>query len=107
MIVLSRTHEIELMRKSSRINVESASLCSKKFPTYKNEFQIAAKIEFEFRNRGAAGTAYNSICAAGANATILHYNENRCALKKDDLVLIDAGCEYAMYASDITHAPIL
>jgi Xaa-Pro aminopeptidase len=94
--------EIELMRKASEINVKSHLELLKEISTYKNEFQVAAKIEYEFRKRGATGPAYGSICAAGKNATILHYNENNAPIKKDDLVLIDAGCEYEMYASDIT-----
>ena len=38
----------------------------------------------------------------GANSCILHYRENNQELKDGDLLLIDAGCEYGMYASDIT-----
>ena len=33
---------------------------------------------------------------------MLHYVDNRSTLKKNDLVLIDAGCEYELYASDVT-----
>lgn len=94
--------EIDLMRKSSKLNVKAHLELLKEIGTYKNECEVAAKIEYEFKKRGATGTAYGSICAAGANATILHYNENNAAIKKDDLVLIDAGCEFEMYASDIT-----
>ncbi len=39
---------------------------------------------------------------AGDNACILHYTENNQSLKKGDLVLIDAGCEWQGYAADIT-----
>ncbi|HVJ65402.1 MAG TPA: aminopeptidase P N-terminal domain-containing protein [Bdellovibrionota bacterium] len=95
-------HEIELMRKSSEINTKAHLELLKEISTYKNESQVAAKIEYEFKKRGASGNAYNSICAAGTNATILHYSDNNAPIKKNDLVLIDAGCEYEMYASDIT-----
>jgi Xaa-Pro aminopeptidase len=40
--------------------------------------------------------------AAGDNATILHYVENRARIADGDLVLVDAGCEYEGYASDVT-----
>ncbi len=43
-----------------------------------------------------------SIVGAGDNACILHYDSNDAKVKKGDLVLIDAGCEYEYYASDIT-----
>ena len=51
---------------------------------------------------GANGPAYTSIVGSGANGCILHYIENKEKLKNGDLVLIDAGCEFADYASDIT-----
>ena len=40
--------------------------------------------------------------AGGANACILHYVDNNKLLASQSLVLIDAGCEVAGYASDIT-----
>ena len=66
------------------------------------EYELAAVLERRFVKEGAAGPAYPSIVAAGANATILHYTENRCRIAARDLVLVDAGCEYDGYASDIT-----
>ena len=33
---------------------------------------------------------------------MLHYQNNNAPLKDGDLVLVDAGCEYEFYASDIT-----
>ena len=38
----------------------------------------------------------------GNNSCILHYNENNSKLTDGDLVLVDAGCEYEHYASDVT-----
>ena len=46
--------------------------------------------------------AYGSIVGSGVNATVLHYRKNDRKLKDGDLVLIDAGCEYDYYASDVT-----
>ena len=50
--------------------------------------------------RGAE--AYNNIVAGGANACILHYNDNNEPLRHGDLLLIDSGCELECYASDVT-----
>jgi Xaa-Pro aminopeptidase len=66
------------------------------------EYELAAALERRFLKEGAAGPAYPSIVAAGASATILHYTENRNRIADGDLVLVDAGCEYEGYASDIT-----
>lgn len=65
------------------------------------EYQLAAEIEYEFQRAGAAA-AYPSIVGGGANACVLHYTRNGDELKDGALVLIDAGAEYDLYASDVT-----
>ena len=55
-----------------------------------------------FRKHGSERPAYGSIVGSGPNATILHYRKNDRRLQDGDLVLIDAGCEYGYYASDVT-----
>ncbi len=48
----------------------------------------------------AAG--YAPIVGSGPNSTILHYSDNDRTMQDGDLLLVDAACEYSMYASDIT-----
>lgn len=66
------------------------------------EYAIEAELLHEFRRRGAGGTAYPSIVAAGRNACILHYEAGSGLLRDGDLCLVDAGCEVDGLASDIT-----
>jgi len=94
--------EIELMQKAADIAAEAHILAMKKVRPGMNESQVEALIEAHMRDRGASGVAYNSIVGSGPNATILHYVENNAVLRDGDLLLIDAGAEYQVYASDIT-----
>ncbi len=66
------------------------------------EYEVQARIEYEFRRRGAAAPGYGSIVAGGANATVLHYVENNRKLEEGGLLLIDAGAEVHGYSGDIT-----
>lgn len=66
------------------------------------EYSLDGALEYEFRKGGARLVAYQSIIASGANACILHYQENNCQLNAGELVMIDAGCEIDCYASDIS-----
>jgi len=66
------------------------------------EFEIEAEIIHEFIRNGSEGHAYNPIIAGGAHATILHYNENEDVCKDGDLILLDFGCRYAGYSSDLS-----
>ncbi len=94
--------EVTLMQKSADIAAEAHILAMQQCKAGMNESQIESIIEHHFRMSGASGAAYNSIIGGGENATILHYVENNRPLKDGDLLLIDAGCEYQGYASDIT-----
>jgi Xaa-Pro aminopeptidase len=66
------------------------------------EADLEAEIIHEFIRSGARHPAYPSIVGAGANACVFHYGANDGRLRDGDLVLVDAGCEYAYYASDVT-----
>ncbi|KQQ87580.1 Xaa-Pro aminopeptidase [Massilia sp. Leaf139] len=66
------------------------------------EYELEAELLYEFRRKGAQFPAYTPIVASGASACILHYSANNAQTRDGDLVLIDAGCEFDSYASDIT-----
>jgi Xaa-Pro aminopeptidase len=93
--------EIGLMREAARIaaraHVRAMRFCR---PGIK-EYEVMAELIHEFRQHNA-DTSYHPIVGGGANSCILHYRENDQPLKAGDVLLIDAGCEYESYASDIT-----
>src|SRR5207302_1600312 len=64
--------------------------------------KLKALIDYTFRRRGGVGPGYGTIVGGGANATILHYVDNQDALRKGDLLLIDAGGEYQGFTADVT-----
>lgn len=94
--------EIEIIKKALSItkNAHHQAMRMKKEGLY--EYELQAMFEYEFKRNGAYSDAYTTIVAGGDNGNTLHYVENSQRLKKGELILIDAGCEYEMYASDIT-----
>jgi len=66
------------------------------------EYEIEAEIIHEFIRQRATGHAYPPIIATGANANILHYNDNNQACQDGELILMDFGAEYANYNADLT-----
>lgn len=94
--------EIALMRKAAAIAADAHNRAREATQPGMYEYEIEALIAHEFRKNGAWGAAYPSIVAAGANACVLHYVENASQMQADDLLLIDAGCSYDYYSSDIT-----
>jgi Xaa-Pro aminopeptidase len=93
--------ELELMRSAARIGALAHVRAMRACRPGRMEYELMAEIVHEFRRHGA-DTSYQPIVGGGANSCILHYIENNDVLRAGDVVLIDAGCEYACYASDIT-----
>jgi len=102
MRLVKTDEEIELMQRAADIAAEAHVEAMRAARPGMYEYEIEALIEYVFRRRGAAGPAYTTIVGGGANATVLHYVTNDSILREGDLLLIDAGCEFRGYASDIT-----
>ncbi|MGD8416137.1 MAG: aminopeptidase P N-terminal domain-containing protein [Pseudomonadales bacterium] len=94
--------EIRCMREAAEITCQGHLRAMRACEAGMTETQLEAELVYEFMRRGAKSTAYASIVGGGANACVLHYVDNAQTLKKNDLVLIDAGCEYQLYAADVT-----
>ena len=68
------------------------------------EYEIEAEITHEFIRNGSRGHAYTPIIASGYNACVLHYVTNDQVCNDGDVILMDFGCEYGGYASDLSRS---
>ena len=93
--------ELRLMQQAAEISVEAHRAAMRAARVGMHEFELQAELEYVFRKHGAQ-PAYASIVGSGANACVLHYRDNAAKCRDGELVLIDAGAEYAGYAADIT-----
>ena len=93
--------EIDLLRESARIAARGHVRAMKACRPGRSEYEIMAELIYEFRLHNA-DISYQPIVGGGENTCILHYRENNATLNDGDLLLVDAGCEYQCYASDIT-----
>jgi len=100
--LIKSTNEIKLMQQASKISAEGHKRAMAYCRPGIREYELEAELLHAFTRNGSRAPAYTSIVATGDNACILHYIENDSEVKAGDLVLIDAGCEYGHYASDIT-----
>ena len=100
--LIKSAHEIKLMEQAAKISAQAHKRAMAECKPGKREYELEAELLHAFTRAGSRAPAYTSIVAAGDNACILHYINNDAEIQKDDLVLIDAGCEFEYYASDIT-----
>lgn len=102
MRLIKSKSEIALIKKAISITQEAHHKAMASYKSNMYEYQLQAEIEYIFKSNGAYSDAYTSIVACGNAANTLHYISNDKPLFDSELILIDAGCEYEYYASDIT-----
>jgi Xaa-Pro aminopeptidase len=94
--------DIEAMKTAASITCEAHVRAMRTAKPGMHEYEVEAGLLEVFRRRGSDRPAYGSIVGSGANATVLHYRANNRKMEDGELLLIDAGCEFDYFASDVT-----
>jgi Xaa-Pro aminopeptidase len=94
--------EVELMKEACGITHEAFNKVLQFVQPGVREYEVEGLITGHFLSRGANGHAYHPILASGKNSCVLHYEKNDQTARSGDLMLMDFGCEYGYYASDMT-----
>jgi Xaa-Pro aminopeptidase len=71
------------------------------------ELEIAAEIEYQMRQLGASGPAFETIVAFGERSAYPHARAGAKRLRKNELVVLDLGAILAHYCSDITRTVVV
>jgi len=94
--------ELDTMRTAASITKEAHLRAMQSARPGVHEYEVDAELLHVFRKHGSERAAYDSIVGSGPNATILHYRAGNRVMNDGELLLVDAGCEYDYYASDVT-----
>lgn len=94
--------EIELLKKASAASIDAQSEMMKTIKPGEIERAVAGRMTAVWFKDGCERPSYAPIVGTGIDSTILHYSENSRTIEDGDIVVVDAACEYSMYASDIT-----
>jgi Xaa-Pro aminopeptidase len=94
--------EIALIRKGTAASIDAQRAMMRAVRPGVTERAVAGKMTAVWMEDGCERPAYAPIVGSGINSTTLHYAENSRTMEDGDIVVVDAACEYSMYASDIT-----
>ena len=94
--------EAELLKKAADASVVAQRVMMKAVKPGVTERAVAGKMTASWLESGCERASYAPIVGSGINSTILHYGENERTIEDGDIVVVDAACEYSMYAADIT-----
>ncbi|XP_053949572.1 xaa-Pro aminopeptidase 3 [Anastrepha ludens] len=94
--------EQDLMRRTCQIASRAINEVIAESKPGISEHHLFASVDYKCRMKNASYLAYPPVVASGNNATTIHYINNTQLTRSGELVLMDAGCEYGGYTSDIT-----
>ncbi len=100
--VVKDAGEIALIKKASEASIQAQRVMMRATRPGVTERALAGKMMAAWMEGGCERPAYAPIVGSGINSTTLHYSENTRTMQDGDVLLVDAACEYSMYASDIT-----
>jgi Xaa-Pro aminopeptidase len=100
--VVKDAGEIELLKKASDASIQAQRVMMKAVKPGVTERAIVGKMTATWLEAGCERASYAPIVGSGVNSTTLHYAENSRTMQNGDILVVDAACEYSMYASDIT-----
>jgi len=94
--------ELSQMRKAIRVAEESFLALRATIRVGQTELEMAARLEYEMKCRGATALAFGTICAEGPNAALPHATPGKRKVKKGSAILFDWGARVGGYCSDLT-----
>jgi Xaa-Pro aminopeptidase len=94
--------EIALLKKASDASISAQRSMMRATTAGVTERTLAGKMTEVWFQQGCERPSYAPIVGSGINSTTLHYAANSRTMQDGDIVVVDAACEFSMYASDIT-----
>ncbi len=99
---LKKLDEIACLKDSIEITKNGIEMIMNKVKPDMNENELEAWFDYVLKKNQNTVHSFESIVAAGENATILHYHENSSMIKDGDLILLDVGAAKKQYCADIS-----
>lgn len=96
--------EQALLREASRLAADAHTAAMREIAPGRHEYDLKAAMVGRCLAGGAARMAYPPIVASGRNSVILHHERDDKRLEEGEIVVNDTGCEYRMYAADVTRS---
>jgi Xaa-Pro aminopeptidase len=96
--------ELGLLRRAAELSAEAHVAALGEVRPGGHEYEIKAAMVATCLAGGAARMAYPPIVGSGRNSVILHYQDADRRLDDGAMIVNDTGCEFGMYAADVTRS---
>lgn len=99
--------ELQALRKAESIGDAAFAVILNELKPGMTELEVAARLEYEMKSRGAQGTSFDTIVASGLHSSMPHAIPDEKKLATGDFITMDFGCIYKGYCSDMTRTVVL
>ncbi|MCX5786457.1 MAG: aminopeptidase P family protein [Elusimicrobia bacterium] len=100
--LIKEGEEVTALRHSCRIAAEAFKRIKPRVKRGRTEISVSRELEDLMQAMGAKGPSFNLIIGFGPDSALPHHESSERELKNNEAVLIDFGCIYKGYCSDIT-----
>jgi Xaa-Pro aminopeptidase len=95
--------ELDILREAAKITDKCVKHLQNLIKPGLTEWDLVIEIEYFYKKNGCIRTSFDSIVASGKGASMPHYTPSMTKkIRKGEMILIDMGCEYNGYNSDLT-----
>ena len=95
-------NELLLLEKAAAIGDLAYEAAIRTIKPGVSEIEVAAEVEYVMRKNGATAPSFETIIASGENSSKPHAIASQRKIQSGDLVVMDFGCIYQGYCSDMT-----
>ena len=99
--------ELALLKKAQTIGDQAFTYVLGEIRPGITELEIAAKLDYFMKSRGALGNSFDTIVASGVNSAMPHAIPSEKKIESGDFVTMDFGCIYEGYCSDMTRTIVV
>jgi len=100
--MIKKLDEFESIKRSCHIAAKAFGIIKPKIKEGVKEIEVARELEYIMQKLGAQTRSFETIVGFGPNAALPHHETSERKLKKNEVVLMDFGCVYKRYCSDMT-----
>jgi len=100
--MIKSPHELEIIKTAAKLGAQAFESFKSKIEAEIDEYELSFRFKEELTKRGRRDLSFEPIVAINENAAKPHAVVTEKKLKKNDLLLLDAGIKYKRYCSDRT-----
>ncbi|MBI4248786.1 MAG: aminopeptidase P family protein [Elusimicrobia bacterium] len=94
--------DLERVEKACAMTAAAFRLLKPNIKPGRSEISVARELESLMTQLGGEGVAFETIVASGPNGALPHHRSSEKIIGKDQAIVIDFGCVYKLYRSDMT-----